>query len=286
MKIVSDRCVALVLAVARWPLGPTGPVGGAVRCAGRERRRPLERRRRRVRSPPAVRPPAAPCSAAMVHGAMYDAVAAVEGGLEPFATGVTAPPARRRTQPSRRPRGTCSSPACRGRRRPSRSRTTPTWRRFPTGPRRTRGRPSARRRPRACSRCGPATTSTTSCRTCSRRRGPGVFEPIAATPPVDAEAPVRAAVHVRLAVGLPARAAVRADEQALRARTWPRCRPYGRADSSARTAEQTETVRFHTEQTFVQFSRTLRDARERPWPRPARVGAAAGLRLRGRRRTR
>src|SRR5687767_6784561 len=29
----------------------------------------------------------------MVHGAMYDAVAAVEGGLEPFATGVTAPPA-------------------------------------------------------------------------------------------------------------------------------------------------------------------------------------------------
>ena len=39
-----------------------------------------------------VRPPAAACSAAMVHGAMYDAVAAVEGGLEPFATGVTAPP--------------------------------------------------------------------------------------------------------------------------------------------------------------------------------------------------
>ena len=28
----------------------------------------------------------------MVHGAMYDAVAAVEGGLDPFATGVTAPP--------------------------------------------------------------------------------------------------------------------------------------------------------------------------------------------------
>ena len=28
----------------------------------------------------------------IVHGAMYDAVAAIEGGLEPFATGVTAPP--------------------------------------------------------------------------------------------------------------------------------------------------------------------------------------------------
>jgi hypothetical protein len=41
----------------------------------------------------AGRPPASSTVlAAMVHGAMYDAVAAVEGGLKPFATGVTAPP--------------------------------------------------------------------------------------------------------------------------------------------------------------------------------------------------
>ena len=41
----------------------------------------------------AGRPPASSTVlAAMVHGAMYDAVAAVEGGLEPFATGVKAPP--------------------------------------------------------------------------------------------------------------------------------------------------------------------------------------------------
>ena len=41
----------------------------------------------------AGRPPASSTPlAAMVHGAVYDAVAAVEGGLEPFATGVTAPP--------------------------------------------------------------------------------------------------------------------------------------------------------------------------------------------------
>ena len=41
----------------------------------------------------AGRPPASSTPlAAMVHGAIYDAVAAVEGGLEPFATGVTAPP--------------------------------------------------------------------------------------------------------------------------------------------------------------------------------------------------
>ncbi len=41
----------------------------------------------------ALRPPASSSVlAGMVHGAMYDAVAAVEGGLPPFATGVTAPP--------------------------------------------------------------------------------------------------------------------------------------------------------------------------------------------------
>jgi hypothetical protein len=34
---------------------------------------------------------------------------------------------------------------------------------------------------------------------------------------------------------------------------------YGRATGSARSALQTETVRFHTEQTFFQFSRTLRE---------------------------
>ncbi len=41
----------------------------------------------------AGRPPASSTPlAAMVHGAMYDAIAAIEGGLKPFATGVTAPP--------------------------------------------------------------------------------------------------------------------------------------------------------------------------------------------------
>ena len=39
------------------------------------------------------RPPASSSVlAGMVHGAIYDAVAATEGNLEPFATGVSAPP--------------------------------------------------------------------------------------------------------------------------------------------------------------------------------------------------
>ncbi len=41
----------------------------------------------------ALRPPASSTVlAGMVHGAMYDAVAAIEGGMQPFATGVKAPP--------------------------------------------------------------------------------------------------------------------------------------------------------------------------------------------------
>ena len=46
--------------------------------------------------PPGSTSPRPPASssvlAGMVHGAIYDAVAATEGGLEPFATGVSAPP--------------------------------------------------------------------------------------------------------------------------------------------------------------------------------------------------
>ena len=117
----------------------------------------------------------APASSAvlggMVHGAMYDAVAAVEGGLKPFATGVTAPPGARPMRPSRRLRGTSSSPVCRVRRRSCRPPTTPTWRRSPTGLRRTQARPSAWPPRRGCSRCGPAITSTTSFRTSSSRPG-------------------------------------------------------------------------------------------------------------------
>ena len=118
----------------------------------------------------AGRPPASSSVlGGMVHGAMYDAVASVEGGLEPFATGVTAPPVRRRMPPSRRLHGTSSSPACRVRRRPSRSPTTRTWRRSRMGLRRTRARRSALPPPPGCWRCGPAITSTTSFRTSSRR---------------------------------------------------------------------------------------------------------------------
>ena len=63
----------------------------------------------------AGRPPASSTVlAGMVHGAMYDAVAAVEGGLEPFATGVKAPPDSSADAP-----GAAVTPVANGSRPPS-----------------------------------------------------------------------------------------------------------------------------------------------------------------------
>ena len=94
-------------------------------------------------TPPAttLRPPASSTVlAGMVHGAMYDAVAAIEGDLEPFATDVSAPPeasveaavaqAARDVLVARVPAQAASV----------QRRTTPTWRRSRRGSRRDGGK--------------------------------------------------------------------------------------------------------------------------------------------------
>ena len=119
----------------------------------------------------AGRPPASSTVlGGMVHGAMYDAVAAVEGGLEPFVTKVTARREPRRRPPSPRPPATSWSPASRAGRPPCRPRSTPTSPPSrPDRPSRPAPRSAPRRRP-ACSPRGSATTTTTSCPSSSRRR--------------------------------------------------------------------------------------------------------------------
>ena len=240
----------------------------------------------RGRSPPAVRPRAAPCSAAMVHGAMYDAVAAVEGGLEPFATGVTAPPdasadaavaqAARDVLVARVPGQAATvqiaydtymasipdgpaKDARQGRRR---------------GRRRRHARDADRRPLRRRRSVRPADAGARACSSRSRRRRRST-----------SSSAVRAAVHVRLAVRLPAGRPVRADEQALRARTWPSCRRIGRRrQRRGRRADRDGPLLHRPDLRPVQ-PRPAR-AGERARPRPARVGPAAGLRLASRPRTR
>ena len=87
--------------------------------------------------------------------------------------------------------------------------------------------------------------------------GPGVFEPIAATTPVDtklaAVRPFTYDAQSSYRPGAPYRLTGKryaADVHELQA--------LGRADSPERTADQVETVRFYTDQTFVQYSRALR----------------------------
>jgi hypothetical protein len=88
--------------------------------------------------------------------------------------------------------------------------------------------------------------------------GPGVFEPIAPTPPVD---PKLAFVRPFTYDSPPDYRPRRPIELTSRryARDVAEVQAFGRAVGSLRTPLQTETVRFHTEQTFFQFSRTLRE---------------------------
>jgi VCPO second helical-bundle domain len=194
----------------------------------------------------------------MVHGAMYDAVAAVEGGLQPFATGVTAPPGASADAavaqaardvlvarvPLQAPNVQIAYDTYMGS--------------IPNGPAKDAGKAvgAAAAAGMLAMRSGdhfddnvPYVQPPT---------GPGVFEPVAPTQPVtpglglvrpftyDSPSDYRPRGPVDLASGRYAK-----DVTEVQA--------YGRIDSTVRTAAQTETVRFHTEQTFFQFNRTLRE---------------------------
>ncbi len=194
----------------------------------------------------------------MVNGAMYDAVAATEGGLEPFATSVTAPPgasadaavaqAARDVLVARVPLQAATV----------QSAYVAYMGSIPDGPAKDAGKAvgAAAAAGMLAMRTGdhyddvvPYVQPPT---------GPGVFEPIAPTPPVtpglglvrpftyDSPSDYRPRGPYKLKSGRYAKDV--AEVQA-----------YGRATGSLRTPLQTETVLFHTDQTFVQSNRTVRD---------------------------
>jgi hypothetical protein len=189
---------------------------------------------------------------------MYDAVAAVEPGLDPFATTVTAPPGADAdaavAQAARDvlvARVSAQAPAVQ-------AAYDAYMLSIPDGPAKDAGKAVGT----------AAAAGMLAMRTGDRfddvvpyvqpTPGPGVFEPVAPTTPVDVKLPfVRpftqtwAAHHRR---GRPLE---------LRSRRYARdlaeVQAYGSATSTVRTPAQTETARFFSEQTYVQFSRTLRD---------------------------
>jgi hypothetical protein len=194
----------------------------------------------------------------MVHGAMYDAVAAVEGGLEPFATDVSsAPGASADAAVAQAARDVLVA------RVPGQAPAVQTaydtyMASIPDGPAKDAGKAvgMAAAAGMLAMRTGdhfddvvPYVQPTP---------GPGVFEPIAPTPPVDPKLafvrPFTYASPSDYRPGGPLRLTSK-----RYAKDLAEVQAYGRVDSAVRTAAQTETVRFHTEQTFVQFNRTLRD---------------------------
>ena len=90
LKIRIGLAATLVLAVL-LALGPTGP--SAAPTVAPTENAVIHWSGVAATAIAVGRPPASSAVlGGMVHGAMYDAVAAIEGGLKPFATGVTAPP--------------------------------------------------------------------------------------------------------------------------------------------------------------------------------------------------
>jgi hypothetical protein len=91
-----------------------------------------------------------------------------------------------------------------------------------------------------------------------RPPGPGVFEPIAPTPPVDPKLAFVTPFTYDSPSDYRPRGPVALTSPRY-AKAVGELKAYGGVDSDARTVAQTQTVRFHTEQTFFQFSRALRE---------------------------
>jgi hypothetical protein len=194
----------------------------------------------------------------MVHGAMYDAVAATEGGLEPFATGVTAPPdastdaavaqAARDVLVARVPLQAAAVESA----------DVAYMATIPDGPAKNGGKAvgAAAAAGMLAMRTGDHFDDVVPF--VQAPKGPGVFEPIAPTPPVTPGLGLVRPFTYDSPSDYRPRGPYELTSKRY-ARDVAELQKFGGATGSARTPLQTETVLFHTEQTFVQFNRTLRE---------------------------
>ena len=209
----------------------------------------------------------APASSAvlggMVHGAIYDAVAAVEGGLEPFATGVSAPPRASADAAVAQAARDVLVARVPGQAIPVQTAYEVYMAAIPDGAAKTAGKAVG-----AAAAAGMLAMRTgdhfdDAVAFVQPAPGPGVFEPIAAPgitpgPPVDPKlAFVRPFTYDSPSDYRPDGPIELTSKKY--AEDLAELQAYGRATGSARTPLQTETVRFHTDQTFFQFNRTIRN---------------------------
>ena len=194
----------------------------------------------------------------MVHGAMYDAVAAVEGGLEPFATGVTAPPGASADAAVAQAARDVLVARVPGQAGTVQAAYETYMASLPDGPAKDGGKAVgvAAAAGMLAMRTGDHFDDVVPY--IQKPPGPGVFEPIATTPVVDTKLPfVRPFTYALQSDYRPKGPLAMTSKRY--AQDLAELQELGSAGSTARTATQTETVRFHTEQTFFQFNRTLRD---------------------------
>jgi hypothetical protein len=206
----------------------------------------------------AGRPPASSTVlAGMVHGAIYDAVAAVEGGLQPFATGVTAPPdasadaavaqAARDVLVARVPAQAAAVQAAYDAFMTS----------IPDGAAKDGGKAVG----------AAAAAGMLALRTGDRfddtvpyvqpAPGPGVFEPIAASPVVDVKlGNVRPFTYESQSRYRPDGPVDLTSKQY--ADDVAELQDLGRVDSAGRTPAQTAHSRFFTDHAYAQYSRAVR----------------------------
>ncbi len=193
----------------------------------------------------------------IVHGAMYDAVASVAKKLEPFATGVTAPPnssaeaavaqAARDVLVARIPGQAAAIQAAYDAYMAS----------IPAGSAKDAGKAvgAAAAAGMLAMRTGDHFDDVVPY--VQKAPGPGVFEPIAPTTPVDVKlGGVRPFTYDSPSDYRPGGPFALTSKRY--ARDVAELQAYGRAASTVRTPAQTETVRFFTDQTFLQYSRALR----------------------------
>ena len=210
-------------------------------------------------TPPAtaLRPPASSTPlAAMVHGAIYDAVVAIEGGRQPFATRVSAPAgasvdaavaqAARDVLVARVPAQTAYV----------QGQYDAFMAGVPNGPEKDAGKAvgAAAAAGMVAWRSGDHFDDVVPY--VQAPPGPGVFEPIAPTTPVDVKlGKVRPFTYETPAYRPDSPYSLTSKQYADDVAELV---AVGRATSTTRTAAQTETVRFYSDPTYVQYSRGLR----------------------------
>jgi hypothetical protein len=204
----------------------------------------------------------APASSAvlggMVHGAMYDAVAALDKKLEPFATKMTAPPGASADAAVAQAAKDVLVVRVPGQAATVQAAYDTYMASIPDGPAKDKGKAVGAAAAAGMLAMRTADGFDDNVPYVQPPVGPGVFEPIAATPVVDPKLefvrPFTFDSPDDYRPGRPVSLTSRRYAMDL-----AEVQSTGRLVSAVRTPLMTETVRFHTEQTFFQFNRTLRE---------------------------